>query len=579
MHARIGFLPAVALAGVICCTLSCGTAPARKTWWNQQEHQAPSSASTSSRFPAMSVATARRKLASARAASKAADAVVYANRLATAGANLSPDEARYVARAIDRLAGDALARLWEHLDKNHTPTPRVALRLALIAYHVADLGGATTKLRGIEAWPTDLKTAARRLTRSIAARQQVDSSVVAVLLPLSGAHAAIGAELRAAIAIAARSADGKGATVHFVDTRGEPSGAVTAVDKAVFEHHAVAILGPVGQRESRAAAARAAELGVPIALMSAGGSANASAGVFRLWSSSRWEAREAVRVAVALGYDRFAVLAPRDAEGAALANEFQRAAVAARAKVIAVGQYNPTGTDLQKDVKAFLGLDPKTNRRLRRHLRRYGWKNGWKSFSPAIKFEVLFIPDDYRVAALVASYLPFFNVEVRSRDIVDVFRLRKKHGGRIPQLVQLMGTSGWHHLGLIPRGGPAVEGALVIEVFAGGDNEEYSTDTGAELSKVFRARTRRTPGALAAQAYDAALLVFRARARAAAKSSSSASSRRRRIPPRVRFRRALVGLELPDGACGLARVTRAGELTREATVLRVDSGEFVLHDR
>ena len=52
-----------------------------------------------------------------------------------------------------------------------------------------------------------------------------------------------------------------------------------------------------------------------------------------------------------------------------------------------------------------------------------------------------------------------------------------------------------------------MDGALILDVFAGGDNEEYATEAGARFAAAFAARARRPPGAVAAQAHDAALLV------------------------------------------------------------------------
>src|SRR5207244_10491661 len=103
---------------------------------------------------------------------------------------------------------------------------------------------------------------------------------------------------------------------------------------------------------------------------------------------------------------------------------------------------DPTATDLEPDVKAFLGLDPLTNERLRRHLARHP-KDGWKTFSPDVDFDLLFVPDEAERAALVASFLVYYNVELRTSDDVDSLALRRKHGGRLPSFVQLLGGAGW----------------------------------------------------------------------------------------------------------------------------------------
>jgi ABC-type branched-subunit amino acid transport system substrate-binding protein len=403
-----------------------------------------------------------------------------------------------------------------------------------------------------------------------ASEERVDAGLVAVLLPLSGRHSGIGREMRIAIELAAADRGGRGARLRFFDTRGEEAEAERMVE-AAHAAGAVAILGPVGQAESRAAATRAALLGLPAAVLAPAVGAAPEVGLFRLWPSPEGEAAEAARLAVEIGHDRLAVLAPRDEQGAAQTAAFRRAALAAGAEVVAIGEYDPTGSDLEPDLKRFLGLDPMVNERLRLHLRRHGRKNGWKSFSPDIAFDLLYVPDDHARAALVASFLPYFNIEVRTSDVMDTLSLRKKHGGRLPSVVQLLGSSGWHHAGLIPRGGPAVDGALIIVPCAGVGGDEQGLDSSegaADLTARFEARTGRRPGPVAARAYDAASLLLAAR---------TAASGRRGPAARAALSAALGRAELKDGACGPARIDR-GELTAPAGLVRVDGDEFAPFD-
>jgi len=558
----------LAFAAVATFAAACGSKAARKDSWfgDQHDRAAGDRAEEERRIPALEAEEARRRLRIALDAESDFDAIVYANRLIAAGGKLEAEHAERLWAAVDRLSSDELERIWKELDPS-SPAEIVAMRRALLEEHRGEDERALEwlgRVKGNEA----VEGRARALKARIESRREVDPGVIAVLLPLSGRFARVGAEIRAAIELAGRrDQDGR---LEFLDTEGDAVAAVIAVDRAVHELHAVGILGPVGDRESRSAAARATELGVPIALLSPGHDGAApEVGVFRLLSSPIWEAREAVRLAMHMGYDRLAVLAPRDELGEAQIEAFRTAVARAGARLVAAGTYDPTATDLEPDMKAFLGLDPKTNARLRRHLQRRGYKKGWKTFSPAVEFDLLFIPDEYQRAALVAAYLPFFNVEVRSQDVMDIIGLKRKHGGRVPQVVQLLGSSGWHHESLIPRGGSVLEGALILDVFAGGENEEFASETGAAFSEAFERRYGHLPGPLAAQAYDAALLVLSARIRAA---------QRRALSAREAFLRALRGTQVEDGACGPAAVDRTGEVVREAILLRVDGGVFVRHE-
>jgi len=481
------------------------------------------------------------------------------------GARMSAAEQAGVAARVDRMSADQLAAAWPRLDPASAAAEAVALRLALIARHRGDRVDAGRWLARAGAGAR-----AASLRREIEQQSHADPTRVTVLLPLSGRHAGVGREMRLAIEIAAAEMEPGGgrAALQFRDTRGEAAEAERLVDRAAADG-TVGILGPVGQAEAGAAAARAVDRGVPIGLLAPEADAAPEAGVFRLWPSADREAEEAARLAVERGHDRLAVLHPRDAQGTAQADAFRRAAREAGVSVVAVGSYDPTATDLEPDIKRFLGLDPATNERLRRHLARRGRKDGWKTFSPDVAFDLLYIPDEYGPAALVASYLPYFNIEVRDSDVMDVLSLRRKHGGHVPSVVQLMGSSGWYHAGLIPRGGDAVDGALVVVpcAIAAGGSVDQPSDQAAEFAERFEARAGRPPGPLAAQAHDAARLFLSARARAAAARD-----------PRAQLQRALGTARLPDGACGPAQIGRAGDLERPAALLRVDGDEFVPAD-
>lgn len=383
--------------------------------------------------------------------------------------------------------------------------------------------------------------------------------LIAVLVPRSGPYAAIGAELEAAIALA--PADG--ARRLIIDTAGDPARAAVAVDEAVAAG-AVAILGPVGAIESAAAVAAAQVRQIPIAVLApVDGAARAQPGpptVFHLVDSPEAEARAAARFALALGVGTVGVLAPGDEVGLAAAEAFATTAAGLGLTVAARGSYAVDKRTLEADVKAFLGLDPATNHRLAAHLRRSGRK-GWQTFSPDVPFALLYLPDRYDRAALVASFLPYLGVEVHSEDFPDLDALARKHGGRVPQVVQLLGSAAWNHPSLITRGGPAVEGALLLEPcpLALGDGPAV------EFVDAFRARTRRDPSPAAAAAHDAWRLVAQARARAAGAAD-----------PRRAFRQALAGATLDDGACAPATIDAAGRVERTPAVLKVDLGALVV---
>jgi hypothetical protein len=254
------------------------------------------------------------------------------------------------------------------------------------------------------------------------------------------------------------------------------------------------------------------------------------------------------------------VLAPRDDVGRDAAEAFAAEAARLGLQVTAQGSYDPTGGDVEGDVRAFLGLVPAHNPRFAAHLARRG-KAGWTTFSPDVPFTLLYIPDRHDRAAIVAAFLPYYNVELRTGTTMDPDRLARKHGGQVPQIVQLIGGAGWHHPTLPVRGGPAVQGALIVDDFAG----ELGGDAAVQFAAEFQQRTRRSPSTAAAEARDAAALIAAARGQAAGAAA-----------PRSALRAALARARLDDGACGPAAIGPDGELARTPSVLEVQGDALIL---
>lgn len=457
---------------------------------------------------------------------------------------------------VDRATPEELEAAGATMDLTKAPAGAIAARLAAITLHRGDVVDATRWLEIAKAAPdhADVTATIDAVAAQLAIRGSADANVIAVLLPLSGRFAPIGNELKLAIELAPAG----GARRIFLDTQGDPAGAVAAIDRAMAQK-AVAVLGPVGVREGEAAARRAAEVGLPIALLAPGDGADSEAGVFRLVGSPEAEARAAAMVAHELGTPTAAVLAPRDDVGIAASEAFAAAAEAQGIQVTAKGFYDPTASDLEPDVKDFLGLDPAINPRLAAHLRKFG-KKGWQTFSPDVPFALLYIPDRHDRAAIVASFLPYLGVELRTADFLDPDYLRKKHAGRIPQVVQLLGSSGWNHPGLVTRGGNAVEGAFFVEPCPGALGDANTSGFVA----TYAARAGRGPSTAAQEVHDAWLLVAAARTAATLRAGDR----------RAVFVASLLQAQIEDGACMPATVGPDGQIVRAPALLGVDAGEI-----
>jgi len=476
-------------------------------------------------------------------------AVAPPRAVATAARLVTPAQIDELDEAGARAALDGLG--------DRAPAGQITLRLARLLHHRGDDAEARALLaRAARAGDAgEVAAAAAALDRALVVAT-VDPAVIAVLLPLSGPHAGLGNELRAAVALAPAA----GTRWLYLDTRGTPDGAAAAAEAAAVQG-AIGILGPVGQREALAAARVAALHGVPIALLAPGDGADPEAGVFRAVPSSADEGRAVARFAAEDSFPSVAVLAPRDDEGRDAADAFAAEARRLGLQVTAQGSYDPTGGEVEADVRAFLGLVPASNPRLAAHLARHG-KAGWTTFSPDVAFTLLYVPDRYDRGAIVAAFLPYYNVELRTGESTDPERLMRKHGGRVPVVVQLIGGAGWHHATLPVRGGQAVQGALILDDFAG----ELGDDAAVEFSAQFQQRAGRAPSTASAEVRDAAALIAAARAQAQAGPGPA---------PRAALRSALARARLDDGVCGPAAVGADGELARTPSVLEVSGDQFV----
>ena len=87
---------------------------------------------------------------------------------------------------------------------------------------------------------------------------------------------------------------------------------------------------------------------------------------------------------------------------------------------------------------------------------------------------------------------------------------------------------------------------------------ELGGDVGMAFSAAFQSRANRSPSPAAAETYDAAALIAKARAEAASASDVRAA-----------LRLALAKGKLDDGACGPVAMGLDGEIQREHAVLEV----------
>jgi len=147
--------------------------------------------------------------------------------------------------------------------------------------------------------------------------QEPPRNRIALLLPLSGPQAPLGAAMQQAAELALFERGGRAVDFLPMDTGGTASGAAAAARRASGESIRV-IVGPLTAAETSAASAAARAARIPI-LAFTNDAAQSGPGVWTMGVTPAQQVRRAMAAAQSDGAQRFALAAPDDAFGRALA--------------------------------------------------------------------------------------------------------------------------------------------------------------------------------------------------------------------------------------------------------------------
>lgn len=372
------------------------------------------------------------------------------------------------------------------------------------------------------------------------------ATAIGVAVPTSGEFGPLGKQIVEAARLAAAET---GVRIVVADTEGDPVKAVEAVATLASDPTVLAIVGPVGIRESQAAAQAAQRQGIPLFTLSTNEAVNQSGGwVFRVRASPAEQAAAMADVA----FDRLeaktaAILYPKLPYGDEAARAFAERFLARGGRVTAVANY-PEDTTNFEDVldvvvakKVYLGKKGTVDR----------WRTDASGFArlgskPRVDFQVLFIPDFHHRVARLLPFLP-------------VAGMQNGDGGD-GVAVQLLGLSGWQGKAMELAGGVAA-GALYVDTFAG----ETAGGRPEEFSRAFAAATGRQPVDVEAETFDVVWLL--GSLSAAARNASAGQT----AAARAELIRQLPRKKTWTGVSGALRFGRTGEPIRVLGVYRFDS--------
>jgi hypothetical protein len=169
-----------------------------------------------------------------------------------------------------------------------------------------------------------------------------------------------------------------------------------------------------------------------------------------------------------------------------------------------------------------------------------------------IDFEALFLPAQSQTVRRLLPFLKYWGLQIRNDP--------KFRGTTRRPKVQLLGSSGWHHQGVIDRGENLTDNAIFTTPFRHDPNDIHAD----AFALRFHRKLGRRPLAFHAEVYDAARLLSLAMA------ASVGTDHRVRREIAQRF----LGLNEVQGATGLHTVRGDGEIEREPWLMTIDLEEI-----
>ena len=338
--------------------------------------------------------------------------------------------------------------------------------------------------------------------------EDTNRRAIGVLLPVSGRYEAPGELAMRGIQLAvdevrAQESAGLGELeLVLIDTAGDPEAAVEGLRRLVKVDRVIAVLGPIVGAEAELVAAEADELGVPLLMMTQrSGLAEGKRGVFNTWVTAEEQVDAIVEHAVErLGIQTFAIAYPDRETGGMMAQRFWTGVEGLGGKVAAVESYASGATDFRETGRRLIGsyygkkppaeadlVLPWLGDRGRPHL-----VEPMVELEPGLDFQALFLPDNYKVAAMAAPGFLYEQINIGGA-------LSESRG--LP--VVMLGGAAFNHPDLVNRGGRYAEGTMFVDGFFAGSWNPAVQRFVLTYQRLWEAE----PMALEATAYDATLLL------------------------------------------------------------------------
>ena len=242
---------------------------------------------------------------------------------------------------------------------------------------------------------------------------------VALLLPLSGAQAALGNAMLEASQLAMFEMATEQLTIFSIDTKGTPEGARSAAEQAL-RNGASLILGPLLARSVQAVSSVVSGSGINIVAFS-NSRAVAGQNVFIMGFVPRQQVNTIVEYAARRGLRRLALMAPDNSYGKTVFRSLQHIASVRGIEIVQFAFYKPGANDFSNEIRSISDYDARRKALLKQRSMLEDKddevsKQALKRLENLdtigeVNFDAILLPDTGPSMSVLAAQLAFFDVD------------------------------------------------------------------------------------------------------------------------------------------------------------------------
>jgi ABC-type branched-subunit amino acid transport system substrate-binding protein len=419
------------------------------------------------------------------------------------------------------------------------PADLAQLRLTKLLIDQRDYRDAVTSAKDfLEKFPSHQeRTRGEMLLNEATSKLSAPRYYLGALLPQSGQLAFFGDRVLKGIQLAVHTYNSQEpenrVELLIKDTEGSPDKAAAALDELASKG-IVAVIGPLLTKEAEALIPLLEKVKVPVITPAASGEGlgKLSPWLFRNALTNSTQATAAAQFAVEHKMKKLVIFYPDDAYGKDLVRLFTRD-MERKAEILATVAYPPDVKDFGPYARKVMEIDLRSRKVVipdddaeRKKL--------FQEYLPS--FDALYLPGHAEQIGLIIPQLAYYNI----KDIT------------------VIGSNDWHSPVLLERAGRHVEGALFIDGFF----PESDDPLIKPVIDAYRSAYQEEPDILAAQAYDAAMMVL------------TLVKERKETPTAVRD--GLLALKDYPGISGSTTFPGNGEAQKKLFLITVQDGKLVL---